>query len=86
MAIVNIIDPFDIDIDQGQIFNSLLDGSCDHEGIRGELRRWELGLEMKRHIDAALIGRVVVATKAALSGRLGLGQVESITLFMGFHA
>ena len=36
MAIVSIIDPFDIDIDQGQILCAL-DGSCNHEG--GELRR-----------------------------------------------
>ena len=73
MAVVNIIDPLDIDIDQGQVFNSLVDSPSDHEGIWGELRRGQLWLEMKGHVDAPLIGAVVVTTKAALSSGLRIG-------------
>ena len=73
MAIVNIIDPLDIDIDQGQVFNSLVDGSSDHEGVRRELCRWQLRLKMKGHVDAPLIGAIVVTTKAALSSGLRIG-------------
>ena len=73
MAVVNIIDPLDIDIDQGQVFNSLVDGSSDHEGIWGELRRGQLRLEMKGHVDAPLIRAVVVPTEAALSSGLRIG-------------
>ena len=86
MAVVNIIDPLDINIDQGQVFNSLVDGSSYHESIWWELCRGQLWLEMKGHVDASLIGAVVVTAKAAFSCGLRIGQVERLAFLMAFYA